>query len=391
MRFLFCNYEYPPIGGGEGTISRFLAQETVRLGHEVEVNTAAFRRLPRDFRSGQYRIRRVRCLRRQAGQSNPLEMLSWVASSTPSCLLETRTRPDAIVSFHSIPSGMTGHVLSKAWGRPHLICFGGGDVPGWLPGELKLMHTLSLPLNRRIVYHAAHALANSDGLRDLAQKAFPKRQIGLLFNSVDSRVYCPPPGGRAGRTGPLRLFFAGRLTTQKGLDVLLRALARAATPRDGWVLEVAGTGPRLEEFKALAAELGLADRVTFHGFMGRDAVRDGYQRADVFTFPSRYEGMPCAVLEAMAAGLPILGTRIMGTEQLVEEGRNGLLVESEDVDALARAFDTMASDRAGLLRMGEESRRLALGNWTWQARALELAGLAREAIEVYRREGWWKD
>lgn len=386
-RILFCNYEFPPLGGGGGTCSKYLAGYLAAMGHRVEVVTAHHRGLARDVRAGNLRLRRLSALRRRRGQSNPLEMASYACAAFPYLLLRWARRPDVIVSFHSIPSGLPAWPLSMIWGVPHIVLFRGGDVPGWLPGELDGMHRRTLWLNRLIVYQAAAALANSDGLRDLAQPSFPRKEIGVLRNGVDLRAYRPPPGGRGGRTGPVRLIFAGRITTQKGIDTLLRALAGGALRPLDWVFDLVGDGPQLGEYLALAEKLGIGSRVVSHGWLGRSALRGLYQEADLLVFPSRYEGMPNVVLEAGATGLPTVATRIAGTEEIIVEGENGFLVEVDDEAGLAARIADLVTDERLRLRLGKGARRLAIDGWSWPGRARQLEAVIEEVLRGRGRAG----
>jgi glycosyltransferase involved in cell wall biosynthesis len=380
-RVLICNYEYPPLGGGGGTCSHFLAKELCRLGHRVEVVTSRWGDLPREVRRKRYRLLRLPVLRKLPGQSNPIEMLSYVAAAVPYLLLRVGPLPDVVISFHSIPSGLAAFPLSLLRGVPHIVLFRGGDVPGWLPGQLESMHRRTLWLNRLIVHQAAAALANSDGLRDLAAPSFPKQQVGVLYNGVDQLRYRPPAEGRGHRSGPVRLVFAGRITPQKGIDTLLRALARPEMKGLAWSLDLGGDGPQLEEYRSLAETLGLGERVRFHGWLSREAVSRLYRDGDLLVFPSRYEGMPNVVLEAMSCGLPIIGTRIAGTEQLVRPGENGLLVEPDDEEGLGRALATLVADREKLVRFGEASRRAIEAEWAWSVRGRQLEEVIERVIE----------
>lgn len=385
LHWLFCNYEFPPIGGGGGTCSYYLAKELAALGHRVRVVTAAYGDLPPEEDLDGFHVTRLRARRELPGQSNPREMVSYAIAAFRH-LLFTRPRPDLLLSFHSIPSGMPAWPVSVLRGIPHIVHFQGGDVPGWLPGELEAMHRRSLWLNRAIVHQSAAALANSNGLAALAQPSFPRKHIGVLRGGVDPGRF-PAPDRRARPAGDCRLLFAGRLTTQKGLDVLLRSLGRVARENAGlpWSLDVAGDGPRRAEFESLASSEGIAHRVRFHGFLPRERVRELYAEADVFAFPSRFEGMPNVVLEAMASGLPIIGTRIAGTEELVEEGVNGVLLPVDDLDACAGACLRFVANLEERLRMGEASRRLVLEKWTWAQRARELAAIAGDILRGHQQ------
>lgn len=379
-RILLVNYEFPPLGGGAGTATKFHGWHLARFGHEVEVVTAAYSGSKRVVRRGNLLIRRIPALRRERGRSNPVEMMSFVASAIPYLLFRPNRKPDVVVSYHSIPSGMAAYPISLLRGVPHVVLFRGGDVPGWLPGELETMHRRTLWLNRLIVHQATSAHAVSGGLRDLAQPSFPRADIGVLRNGVDTHHYRPPKDGREGRQGPVRLLFAGRMTTQKGVDTLLQALGSDALRTLDWELELAGGGPQLEHFLSMAEELGIRDRINDRGWMERGDLRRLYQEADLFVFPSRYEGMPNVVLEAISCGLPIVGTRIAGIEEILRDGKNGFFIDVDDTGGCASKIAMLVKDRELRLRMGETARADAVRSWSWKPRTRELEEILESAI-----------
>jgi glycosyltransferase involved in cell wall biosynthesis len=150
--------------------------------------------------------------------------------------------------------------------------------------------------------------------------------------------------------------FVGRLVSQKAPDVLLRAFARAARDVPRARLAVVGSGPLDKDLRGLADRLGIADRVLWLG--ERDA-RGVLAAFDVFALASRKEGLPYVVLEAMAAGLPVVATESAGVEILVEPGHNGAVVPRDDVAAFAASLAQLAGDLARRARMGEASRARA--------------------------------
>jgi glycosyltransferase involved in cell wall biosynthesis len=194
--------------------------------------------------------------------------------------------------------------------------------------------------------------------------------LGVLGASAVSR-----PSG-----GAVRLLFVGRCVEQKGLPVLLDALGclRATRGLPPVQLDVVGDGPRRQAWQAQAGRLGLADQVQFHGWAARPALPAWYRRAHLFVFPSFEEGMPNALLEALASGLPLLATDIYGNRALVRPGENGLLVPPGDAAALAQALATLLADPAGRAAMGQASRRLAT-QYGWAAVAEAYHALLRSA------------
>jgi starch synthase (maltosyl-transferring) len=193
-----------------------------------------------------------------------------------------------------------------------------------------LMERLTSPLADRIV-------PNSPGLHDyMMRHGVSPERMTVIPNGIDVERFAGPRREAHGR--PRTVLFVGRLTEQKGVDVLLRAARELVTKCR---LQLVGDGPDREKLRALAAELGLADV----RFLGRsDNVPELLARADVFVLPSRWEGMPTVVLEAMAARCPVVGTDVIGTRDLIRHGENGLLAPCDDPHSLAEAIDRIAGD-----------------------------------------------
>src|SRR5215213_709593 len=182
------------------------------------------------------------------------------------------------------------------------------------------------------------------------------------FVSHSTLPFVPNPlvltsGDRNGRARPPRPFIlnVARLVRDKAQEVLLDAFALLGEEFDGWRLAMVGEGRREGELRALAASLGIAPRVDWHG-----VVRDPYafyHTASIFALPSRVEGTPNALLEAMSCGLPVVVTdSAPGPLELVDDGRTGLVVPGGDALALAGALRRLARDEALRRRLGEAAR-----------------------------------
>jgi len=157
-----------------------------------------------------------------------------------------------------------------------------------------------------------------------------------------------PPEGRK------VVLFVGRHDTQKRVDVLVRAFARVVERVPEARLACAGAGPRLEEYRALARELGVQDKVAFLG--ARPDVDALHRAASVFVLPSAAEGLPNALLEALASGTPSVATAIPGTTDVVTHEKEALLVPLDDVGALAAAIARLLQDRVLAERLARAGR-----------------------------------
>jgi glycosyltransferase involved in cell wall biosynthesis len=183
---------------------------------------------------------------------------------------------------------------------------------------------------------------------------FPRR-------SYDRRVNSLPVIGAIGRFEP-----------QKGFDVLLRALPRV--PEAHVVL--VGDGAERERLELLAGELGIHERVHWHGWS--DESRVYLPTFDVFALPSRFEGFPLVVLEAMLAELPVVASDVGSVAEAVLDGQTGLLVPPDDPDTLARALRELLKERGRRRAMGAQGRSLVLERFTAQTMARSFESLYDE-------------
>jgi len=151
-----------------------------------------------------------------------------------------------------------------------------------------------------------------------------------------------------------RVLHAGRLGYEKNVDVVVQAFARSAEKLPGLELHIAGDGPARETLERLAERLGVGERVRFLGFMDREALAGAYRDYDVFLTASTIETQGIVLLEAMAAGLPVLGVRALAIPEIVRNGRDGAIVPAYDVQAMAEKLVELASDSERRERLGRQ-------------------------------------
>lgn len=195
---------------------------------------------------------------------------------------------------------------------------------------------------RRLLYPLASAVVvQTDEVRRCVQGWMRKGLVYTIPNPVERPT---PERVEEAHTVPgYRLITMGRLTPKKGFDLLLRAFARCAKNHPQWSLVMLGDGEDRENLQALARHLWIDDRVCFPGTVRQPAslLRQG----DLFVLSSQYEGFPNALLEAMACGLPVISSDCpSGPRAIIRHGIDGVLVPSNDVNALAAAMDRLMSD-----------------------------------------------
>jgi glycosyltransferase involved in cell wall biosynthesis len=226
--------------------------------------------------------------------------------------------------------------------RRHLV---EGDLAAFQHGSGGAVASLLRHARDAELRGAAHVFTPSAFLRELAigWGVAPER-ISVLPNPAPALPDLAPREELRRRldvAGPT-LAFAGRITAQKSLHVTLEALARV----EGVTLLVAGEGDELAALRARSAELGLDGRVRFLGPQPRERVLELFRAADAAILSSAWENFPHTVVEALAAGTPVIATDVGGVREAVEDERNGLLVPSGDPEALAAAVRRYVNDPA---------------------------------------------
>ena len=372
-RILLINYEYPPIGGGGGNATQQTARAFARMGHQVYVLTARQGNLPATEKDGDVTIRRIFAMRRRPDRCSVFEMMAFIiAALFAAPPLARLWKIEAVLAFFTLPSAPVAWYLKRTAHVPYAISLQGGDVPGFDPGRMRLYHALTGGVIRALWRDAAVVVANSQGLATLARIHDPSATIGMIPAGADLTGIAPKKDYR--QSGPVNLLFVGRLVKQKGLDVLIAALAKMDLAIK-WRLILTGDGPEWPAIAGEAARLGLADRLDLRGWVSKDELPEIYRSGDIFVLPSRDEGMANALLEAMAAGLPVVGTRVAGTGEVVVQGETGLLVAPEDADALGAALTALIGNEDQRAAFGRAGRKRVETTFGWDIVAAAWIGV----------------
>jgi len=191
--------------------------------------------------------------------------------------------------------------------------------------------------------------------------------VHLVRCGIDLSTYRFRP--RAPVSGdPVRALCVASLKDPKGQHVLFEALAHGGPELDRVSIDLVGDGPLRERLQRLAEGLGLADRVSFHGALPEPAVAEFLGDADLFVLPSMIspngtmEGLPMALMEALAAGVPVVATRVSAVPELIRDGETGLLAEPGDAADLSRAIRLVLADPESARRRSETGRALVERN-----------------------------
>ena len=346
MHILQIYKDYPPVLGGIENHIRALSEGLAARGHRVTVLvTALTRRSQREERNGVTVLRAGRLLHAASTPLSPA-MLLWARGIRPDVVNLHFPFPPGDVAYAALPNG------------PPLVVTYHSDIV-----RQKLLLRLYRPLLERTLRRAARIIATSPNyvasspwLRPhVAKCAVVPLSVDAArfeqFNRAQRDVFRREASGRPA------LLFVGRLRYYKGLHFLLEALAQLDA-----TLLVAGTGPERANLEALATSLGVAPRVRWLGDVRDDDLPALYAAADAYVLPAhlRSEAFGISLLEAQAAGLPIVSTELgTGTSFANRHGVTGLVVPPADPAALARAARVLLANPALRARMGENGRRRA--------------------------------
>ncbi len=356
MKLLVLNYEFPPLGGGGGSVTRDLSAELARGGHAVDIVTMSYRGLPaREERSG-YRIFRVPSFRRRQATCSIPEMASYVAGAAGFLLrLTARERYDLVHCHFAIPTGPLALMLARVRRLPYVLTCHGSDIPGYNADRFTLAHRVTRPLLRPILEQAAAVCTPSRFLRRLITDQVGAYPVEVVPNGLDVDALQPLPKRRA-------ILLAGRLLPRKGFQHVLQALQ--GVTGDFEVL-VVGDGPMRTELRRLAGLLTLP--VTFHGWLDSSSAefKRLYGEAAIFCMPSSAESFGMVSAEAMCAGCAVIGAEAGATPEVVEHDRTGLLVQPGDVSGLRATLERLMSDEPLRRRLGQAGRDHVLRHFAW--------------------------
>jgi glycosyltransferase involved in cell wall biosynthesis len=347
---------YYPTPGGTERQAHQLARGLIARGHEVQVLTMQLGAEPPNVVIEGVPVRRaVRGIER-----GMLFGISYLCTSLYA-LLSLGRRANILHAHQLYLDAAAATTAGRVLGIPVLAkvaCGGsGGDLNrlrrSWAG---RLLLSMVLRGINRVVTPSRETEA------EICAAGFLAGRVVCIPNGVDVERFSPSFGRWP--TEP-NVLFLGRLDRQKGLDTLITAWADVVSRVRSATLTIAGQGPELSRLAALAQRVGVADHVCFLG-----AVPDPERRlrdAAAFVLPSRFEGLPNALLEAMATGVPCVATAIGGTIDVATDQEDALLVPPDDSRALAEALCVVLTDRTIARKLGANARRRVVANFSLES------------------------
>lgn len=290
--------------------------------------------------------------------------------------LVEEVRPD-IIHINCLPflTSFQAARIAKKTRRKSVL-----QVHGMIGERGFLFNTLQELYNSTFGHQTFHnvdkvvALTISD-VRKIFRYGCPLQKIHVIPNGVNVNQFHP-----SGSEEPRSLFWCGRFVHEKGLEYLIEAVGRLERKEKHKPIRLvmAGDGPALPRVYELVRKKGLTRSVVFLGRRSHEDMPNLMNKSSIYVLPSLKEGMPYALLEAMACGKPVIGSDISGVRDVVTNGENGLLVPPRDTRALADAILTLLEDENLRKIMGRKARELMVRKYSWDAVAVKMEKVYQE-------------
>ena len=285
--------------------------------------------------------------------------------------LRLAVKVDIMHGNWSVP-GLIAAMAARMWGRPAITTLRGEDVNR---AERSLLFRWVL---KSVLMLNRYVVVVSEAMRDSLGGRFPRWADRIVF--IPNGVSVQGAGGRPPFRSPLRLLTVGSLIHRKRIETLLSALSQIQDLANV-SLRIVGEGPERDNLEEIANRLSIRELVEFVGSVPPEEVERHLLWADIFVFASESEGRPNAILEAMAAGLPVAATDIPGVRELLGADA-GLLFPVGDAPALAKSIRTLMDDPGGARDMGRMAvRQIKDNELTWDKAARRYVALYKDAIE----------
>jgi glycosyltransferase involved in cell wall biosynthesis len=358
MRILFCNFEYPPLGGGGGVINHQLAQELAKR-HDVTVLTSQAMGLPREsIEQGVRVVRAPVFFRRKEASANLLSMLMFLPMGVWFGRKLMASNPFDIINTHFVlPTGPVGDAIAQFSGLPNVLSLHGGDLydpsKATSPHRHAVLRWQARALLRRatiLVGQSSNTIGNMKRYYtpELEAQCIP---LGIQRPKVEI-------GNRAEfglSNDSVLLVTVGRLVARKGLSQLIALMQRFRETNAKLI--ILGGGPMEKTWKREAKELGVDEDVIF---LGQVSDHDKFKvlgMSDLYVSTSQHEGFGLVFLEAMACGLPIICYNHGGQTDFLSDGITGHLVELNDVKQFETRCEVVMRDKRIRQVMGQENLR----------------------------------
>ena len=369
MRVLMLCYDYPPATSGAAQATAALAEGLAAHGVAVDVVTGGGHAVSEskvvwgEAAEGIVAVHRVPSRRPGNDCSGFRRAAAYLTAATPVVRQLLRRQSYDVVHVAFAPPAAAMLPLLDLGGAAVIMSLRGVDVPGAAHGAARSTHPLRRHVARWLWRRADRVVVPSESLGRLAHAIHPELRYASVPLGVDPASFRPRGALRRAPDGVIRCLAVARLVPHNGLEDLVDAVS--LLDRRRFQLEIVGAGPSGTVLRARVRRLGLESQVRLTGWLDRPQLIRRYREADLFTLAPQVESLGGSFLEALASGLPIVGSTAGSIPELLGHGRHGIVVAPGLPHELAQAIDRLAEDPRRRAEMSRRNRAEAVEKYAW--------------------------
>ncbi len=293
-----------------------------------------------------------------------------------------RHSPIHLIHAHSaLPCGHAAAIISQRLNVPFVVTIHGLDVFNSC-FENGLAAKWRRKASIRVYREARKLICISRKVKDLvAETLGPTVDAELLYNGTDTSLFVPLNQDEEKRAANPTILVVGNLLAGKGQELVIRAAAQLQNSYPHLRCDFIGEGADRNRFASLALTLGIGDRIRFLGRESRSEVAEAMRQCTVFALPSRYEGLGCVYLEAMACGRPVVACEGQGIGEIIRHGVNGWLIPVDGLNDLTQGLQVLLGDAELRARIGQTARETIVSKFSMSHHAESLLKIYRDAAQ----------
>jgi glycosyltransferase involved in cell wall biosynthesis len=349
IKILILNYEYPPLGGGAGIITKKLAEEFSAAGHQITILTTWFPGEEEISEKGNIKIIRLKARRKRTDRSNPIEMAAWMIKAIKWCSKNVQKGDfDVCQANFTLPGGPVAYYLKRKFNLPYVILSHGHDIPWYFPKQMFYLHLLCYwPIKFVCKASDKNILLTTD-MKKIADNFLGKKyqhknliiHNGMDLSNIDWGL----------KNDELKVIFVGRMVEQKDPLKFLEVVKQLNLKNIKATYQMLGDGPLMDKVVQKIQSDKLSN-VQLLGKVEHQQVIKIMEKSHIMIQPSLHEAMSVSVLEAISCGVYVITTPVSGNKQIILDGLNGKLVGQDDifgiVQEVERFFRNELSKRKG--------------------------------------------
>jgi glycosyltransferase involved in cell wall biosynthesis len=375
MKILMLNHEFPPVGGGASPVTFELCRQLVKMGHDVDVVTMHYDKLPRFEQIEGFGVYRTPALRKRPNICYTHELATYVPGALRRTLrLAREKRYDVIHCHFMVPGAPLAYIVSKRADIPFLVTCHGSDVPGYNPDRFGVVHKMITPAWRFFARRTPFMTAPSESLKELILRHHPGAYVTVVPNGIYPETFSPTEKKNS-------ILMCSRIFKRKGFQYVIEAIKSIQKKLD-WEVNLVGEGPYLPELRKIAQ--GSPTDVKFWGWLDKSDPRfvELFNTSSIFIFTSEAESFGMVIAEAMAAGNAIIASNIPAHQEVL--GDAGLFVEPASAAGIRTALIKLIDNPALRTDLQKLARDRVCKYFAWDVITRRYVDCYQQAIDGYK-------